>query len=359
MTRGLLALLLPLIASSCSVRGSAAHPTPAEAPRHFALTGGHVLGHGVADIEVRDTTIVRIGEGAPEDLPRIDIEGRFVCPPVIDSHVHLNYLPVAEDLAHGGVLGAVDLGAPVSFLDSLPTELDVMAAGPMITGNKGYPTRSWGSDGYGLECGDADCGRKAVQQLHDAGARVIKVPFTGAAARDLDDETLTAVIEKAHALGLKVAVHALDDATARRAADAGADLLAHTPVSPLSESTVKAWSDRAVITTLGAFGRREAALKNLAALHEAGATLLYGTDLGNARVRGVDRYELELMRDIGLPEKVIYAAATTSPASYWGFDFALKAGAPASFLVLDGNPTLRSTALVAPEQVWRQGKRLR
>ena len=59
---------------------------------------------------------------------------------------------------------------------------------------------------------------------------------------------------RARAHGLRIATHALDDAAAAEAAEAGADILAHTPVAPLAPATVRAWSGRAVITTLAAFG---------------------------------------------------------------------------------------------------------
>ena len=42
----------------------------------------------------------------------------------------------------------------------------------------------------------------------------------------------------------------------------------------------------AVVSTLAAFGGSPAAVDNLRRLHAAGATVLYGTDLGNTRDAG-------------------------------------------------------------------------
>jgi imidazolonepropionase-like amidohydrolase len=83
-----------------------------------------------------------------------------------------------------------------------------------------------------------------------------------------------------------VVAHALSDAAARRAADAGVDVLGHTPVEPLAESTIQAWRGRTVISTLAAFGGTPAAVTNLRRLRDAGVTVLYGTDLGTCAMRG-------------------------------------------------------------------------
>lgn len=236
---------------------------------------------------------------------------------VIDSHVHLAYYPVADELARAGIVAVVDLASPLEALDDPVEGLTVLRSGPMITPPGGYPTRSWGADGYGLECGgEREC-VAAVDRLVDAGAAIIKVPI-GAGGPDHDDATLRAIVARAHGRHRIVAVHALDDASARRAAEAGADLLAHTPVEPLADDTVRAWSTRAVVSTLRAFGGSDAAVENLRRLHEAGATVLYGTDLGNTRTAGIDPVELSLLARAGLTPAEIRAAAVTVPARYFG-----------------------------------------
>ena len=53
---------------------------------------------------------------------------------------------------------------------------------------------------------------------------------------------------------MKVAAHAISDAEALRAANTGADVLAHTPVEALSEATLSAWSNKVIVSTLAAFG---------------------------------------------------------------------------------------------------------
>jgi hypothetical protein len=241
-------------------------------------------------------------------------------PGIIDSHVHLSYWPVADRLASEGVIAVVDLGAPEATLGQ-PAPLQVIAAGPMLTHPDGYPLDAWGPgdrrlprSGYGIGCADAACVTATVDRLAAHGARVIKVALD---SDGLDPALLPAAVSAAHAHHLKLAVHALSDASAATAAAAGADVLAHTPVEPLADATVAAWRGRAVISTLAAFGGSDAAVDNLRRLRAAGATILYGTDLGNLHDDEPSAEEMALLRRAGLDDAAITAAMTTTPLTYW------------------------------------------
>jgi imidazolonepropionase-like amidohydrolase len=219
----------------------------------------------------------------------------------------------------------------------------------MLTHGGGYPLDAWGSAGFGAGCDDAACVRATIDRLAAHGARVIKLA--------LDDDGLApalvpAAVAVAHAHGLKVAVHALTDASAAVAAAGGADLLAHTPVEHLSDATIAAWRGRAVISTLAAFGGSDTAVDNLARLRAAGVTVLYGTDLGNLRDDGPSAEEVALLRKAGLDDAAITAAMTTTPIAYWGLDLA------GSYLVLDGDPRRDAGVLLHPREVWQRGRHL-
>jgi imidazolonepropionase-like amidohydrolase len=339
------ALLACVIGCGCGAP-SAAPALPRSGS--LLLRGATVVGQGVVDVEVDGGTIVAVGpalEPRP-DTGVLELGGRWLAPQIIDSHVHLAYWPVAEELSRRGVAGVVDLAAPVSFLGAPHGGLEVVASGPMITAPGGYPLSSWGEDGYGLPCASAEEAARAVEELHRRGARLIKIPF--GAAPELAPDAVRAAIDRAHALGLKVAVHALGDDAARRAAEAGADVLAHTPTEPLSAATVALWRDRAVISTLSAFGG--ASVENLARLRAAGARVLYGTDLGNTRDAGISARELRLLGEAGLAAPAILAAATTAPAAFWGMDDlgAIAPGRAARLLVLDADPLADPAALASP-----------
>ena len=283
----------------------------------YRLVGGEVPGLGVVDIEVREGVITAVGS-SDLSLTTIDLSGTIVEPGWIDSHVHLAFLPKARELAEGGVAVAVDLASPIAFLDDLPSALEVLPAGPMITAVGGYPTQSWGANGYGLEVTDAVSAIAATEQLWAAGARVIKLPINGAAV--LNEAELSAVVQAAHGHDLKVVSHATTDAEAALAANVGCDVLAHTPVAALTDETIALWSDRTVITTLAAFGGSDTTIDNLRRLKAAGSRVLYGTDFGNTQTAGVDPRELTLMADAGMTPEEILASGTSVPAAFWGLD---------------------------------------
>ena len=274
----------------------------------------------------------------------------WVWPPIVDSHVHLAFYPVGDRLAAHGVGAVVDLGAPESTLGSA-APVDVIAAGPMITRPNGYPLSSWGANGYGIGCADSACVIQAIDRLAAKGVRVIKLPLDiGGLPRDFVEPA----VEEAHKQGLLVAVHALTNEAAARAATAGADILAHTPVEPLADATVEAWRGRVVISTLAAFGS-PAAVTNLRRLRAAGVTVLYGTDLGNMQIDGPSAEEVKLLRDAGLDDAAITAAMTTAPIAYWKLPLTLKPGDEATFLVLDNDPRKDASALLEPRTVISRG----
>jgi imidazolonepropionase-like amidohydrolase len=341
-------------------------PQPREAATHLVLTGARLPGGHAVTLQIRDGVITSASDTAttPTGATAVDLEGRTIMPGFIDSHVHLAYAfgPDAVGsgralLAERGVVAGVDLAAPLGAMAAFDRER-WLTAGPMITAPRGYPTRSWGADGFGLEVSSVPAVRDAVDQLADAGAAVIKVPLEHGPV--LRDEDLAALIEHAHARGLKVAAHALGEAQAAHAAELGVDVLAHTPLEPLSDATVQRLRDRAVVSTLMAFGASPTAVDNLRRLHEAGATVLYGTDLGNSPVLGIDVDELALLRRAGLSPREALEAGTTRAAAWWGLPGlgALEPGRAATFVVLDADPLADPSTLARPHAVYVDGMRL-
>lgn len=335
-------------AAACSTSGhGSSQPIPATpaageyAP--FSLTGKLPGG--------RTVTLDVDGSGAPHLRPTPEAAttaaAPFLSPPTVDSHVHLAYWPVAEQLRARGVLTAVDLGAPLATLEALRlAPIDVRFAGPLLTSPGGYPLDSWGSAGYGLACADVGCLEAAVADLANRGASVIKIAL---APNGLAPALVEPAVQAAHRAGLLVAAHALSDEAAALAGRAGCDVLAHTPVEPLAPSTVELWRKRAVISTLAAFGGSAAAVDNLRRLRAAGATVLYGTDLGNQRDAGPSEAEMDLLREAGLDEAALFQAMTTAPARFW------RLPADAAFLVLAADPSLDARALLAPRAVIQRG----
>jgi len=85
--------------------------------------------------------------------------------------------------------------------------------------------------------------------------------------------------------------------------------------------------------------------------------VLYGTDLGNSPVLGIDVDELALLRRAGLSAQEVLDAATTRAAAVWGLDQlgALEPGRAATLLVLDEDPLEDPSTLARPFAVWVDG----
>jgi imidazolonepropionase-like amidohydrolase len=245
-------------------------------------------------------------------------------------------------------------------------------AGPIITAMGGYPSQSWGSDGYAAFVSTVGAARRLVQQLARDGADVIKVALEpgqpGSAAWPvLDRSVLRAVVAAAHDAGLATIAHALRSDMVELAIDAGVDELAHTPTELLSESVVDAIAAHgiSVVSTLQTFfaaGLGRAAAANATALRRAGVVLRYGTDLGNAGTHpGVDPRELDRLADTGLGRLGALRAATQLAAAAPGIrgrTGLIEAGRPAALVVLSGDPVAEPGVWRAPTAVIADGRLL-
>lgn len=348
--QGVIALLAGGLLSAACVGGSeAAAPSPDDAAETDLVVRGVRVAGADVDLRIEDGRIAALTPAAADAT-------RWVVPAFVDAHVHLAYDPRPEALLDGGIVAAVDLAAPERALRADYGHLRVIGSGPMLTAAGGYPTNGWGHDGYGRFV-DREDAADAVTQLHAEGAKVIKVPLAGRPF--LDDETMRRIIARAHELDMRVFVHALGQAEARRAAILGFDVLAHTPVEALSDEIIALWKDRAVVTTAAAFGGGGGVTSNLERFAAQGTTILYGTDFGNARTAGINATELAVLRRAGLSAEAIIAAGTSVPAAYFGFEDLgrIEVGASASFLVLDEDPYEDVTALARPIEVWIDGER--
>jgi imidazolonepropionase-like amidohydrolase len=287
-------------------------------------------------------------------VPFTSSRGLTLVPAIVDAHVHLSLAGevalIAREQLRRGVAGVLDLGAAERSLSSLDQRpLRARFAGPLFTAPGGYPTQTWGKDGQGLELSSPHEARKAVARLSAAGARFVKLAFDPRHPL-LAPEVAAAASDEAHKLGLLVAAHALEADSVRRALEAGADVLAHTPRDALPPDLLERMKGKWVISTLRAFGVAPA---RLAALREAGARIAYGTDLGNeGTAPGIDARELELLVEAGVDPLF---AATSESAELLGLrDLGrLSVGSTASLLAVRG---LDPESLARPAWVLNCGK---
>jgi imidazolonepropionase-like amidohydrolase len=294
-------------------------------------------------LRVLDGMVVERGE------PRGDL---LLVPAFIDAHVHLAVAgEVHDELLRSGVAAVLDLGAPLAALPlaaARDSSLRVVFAGPMLTAPRGYPTQSWGKNGFGAELSSAAEAREAVARIADLGARFVKLAFD-ARYPLLEPEVARAAAEEGHRRGLAAAAHALDADAVRRALEAGCDVLAHTPREELPDDLLRRLHGKWVISTLRAFQVAPALLR---ALHQAGMRVAYGTDLGNeGTAPRIDAEELALLARAGVDP---LQAATGAAAELLGLPDlgSLREGMAASLLaVRDATPE----ALAHPQHVYSRG----
>ena len=310
-------------------------------------------GPRAAALGIDGTKIAARAARAPRGAKTVDARGLILVPALIDAHVHLSVAgepaSVARTEVKGGVAAVLDLGAPERTLPLDHPPLRVRFSGPLITAPGGYPTRSWGKNGEGLELATSADARAAVRRLSQRGASFIKLAFDPRFPL-LGPEVARAAADEARHLGLRVAAHALETESVRLALDAGADVLAHTPRDPLPEDLLARLEGKWVISTLRAFAVDPARLRALA---DAGTRIAYGTDLGNENTApGVDAEELTLIAKAGVDP---LAAATSAGATLLGFGDlgSLAVGSRASVLAVR---SLAPESLARPEWVMIDGK---
>ena len=292
----------------------------------------------------------------------IVVDGSLM-PAVADRHVHMGLSDPAAVLM-GGVTAVRDLAWPPERIFPLADASEmpsfegplILAAGPMLTGPGGYPTQdSWAPPGTGREVKDAEDAATAVEELARLGSAVIKVSLNAEAGPTPSDAALAAICDAAHAAELPVTAHAQGVGQVERALGAGVDELAHTPWTPLSPEVIHtAGSRMRIVSTLDilSFGRDtpeiRTALDNLRRFHDAGGTVVYGTDLGNGSIPpGIHAQEARLIAEAGLTKEEVLETMIRAP---------LEPDAPADLIAVSGNPLEDLAALDHVRLVVRAGR---
>jgi hypothetical protein len=239
-------------------------------------------------------------------------------PGVIDRHVHLGLVDAAA-LRDTAVVEVHDLGWVPGIARSWkidpPTGGLIKIAGPFLTAVGGYPVdRAWAPPGSVRELQGPGDGVQAVEEAAAYGHDVIKVVLHNGGPL-LDEATLLAVVQAAHRHRLPVGVHAEGHDQARRAFEAGADILVHAPWSEfLPDELLRAmagsmrWTSTFAIHT-GA--DRDRALDNARRFLRFGGRLDYGTDMGNGpALPGPRVEEIAALGEAGLTGNALLESVT-------------------------------------------------
>ncbi|MBV8219965.1 MAG: amidohydrolase family protein [Solirubrobacterales bacterium] len=385
------------------------------------LSNARVIdGTGSAPLErvsvlVEDGRIVEIGE-LPDDESAVDIGGRTIMPGLIDAHAHLSSdvfrspgfgpppelhgeLPRGRELGYfilaktarvllsAGVTSVRDVGSyddeAIALRDAVRLEIiegpRILSCGRIISatapGGAIFTTMYREADG-------ADDMRKAVREQLRRGADFVKLMATGARSVLAEDpepaqmtrEEISAIVDEAHRLGVRVAAHVEGLAGARLAVAERVDTIEHGLSLHREPALLEEMAERGIVLvpTLSTFHdlaerftddfppalveqakrQLEEAYATLAAARELGVIIAMGHDSGPP---GDNAIELVRMVDGGLSALEGVCAATRGSATALGLSSDLgtvTVGAVADLLVIDGDPLTDVRMLRDPDRIW-------
>ncbi len=318
----------------------------------------------------------------------VDGRGGYLLPGLIDTHVHIGH---ADELAAGlrwGVTTMLDMGTTrwddLRALrdDESDARSDVRGVSYPACAVRGRAVRKMGYPASTAVRGPADAARWVEERLRQDPdhLKVVleeKLPFQ---PKPLSRDTVSAIVAEAHRAGKKVVVHAASPRAYTTALDAGADVITHAPIAatlPADLARRVASSGTAVSPTLVMmrtildtlpfklkrldFGNT---IASTAALHDAGATIVLGTDANGdetspARVAhgSAVHDELALLVEAGLSPADALAAATSRAAAVFGLDDrgVIAPGRRADLLLIAKDPLVDITATRDVVGVWKRG----
>lgn len=338
--------------------------------RGATVLWGRALDQQQRDVVIRNGMIEGDPSGARPEARQLDLDGYHLLPGFIDAHVHIGFSD-PMDVLTGGITTARDLGWPQDEIFGLArasrsTSFDgpeVLAVGPLLTVQSGYPTRAaWAPQGTGLVVDDP---RGTVTRLAERGAVAIKVALNADVGPTLEATVLQEIVAAAHERGLKVTAHINQIPELEKSLDAAVDEMAHMLMSndripaELIERMVGA--GMTVVPTLSCRSGDDlrTAIDNLARFLSAGGRVVYGTDLGNEGPRpGIDPNEIAALIAAGMSGLQVIASATVDSAEWLGLPDrgVLKEGNRADVIGYRAEPWNHPEALPEPDLVIRQGR---
>jgi imidazolonepropionase-like amidohydrolase len=358
--------------------------------QRFAIVGAEVFdGTGappaIATVVVADGVIESVAPGkkAPRGVQQVNASGLALLPGFYDLHTH--YTPIG---APGSVpqISAAYVAAGVTSVNDFHEPPESFAPrrawyeelpGPQVR----FAARMSTPGGHGADWADTNttrwvntphAARAGIAALASYQPDLIKV-FTdgwrygsGIDNTSMDQPTLSALVEAAHAARLKVVTHTVTVERAKIAARAGVDAIVHSiqdeavdadlialmlrsgtayaptlavyePVKP--GQTPPAQDDPAIKQRIAKF---EIALANVKSLHDAGVLIAVGTDAGMPGTpHGVSTLrEMELLVRAGLTPSQALAAATSGSARAMGLEDrgVIARGKRADLVLVKGKP---------------------
>ncbi|WP_203597825.1 amidohydrolase family protein [Streptomyces sp. SID7909] len=308
------------------------------------------------------------------------VDGGWLLPGLVDVHTHPGATdtsePFSEELlreqlrAHrdAGVLAVRTPGTAAR----MPAWVDEDRELPRVTSaGRWLATPGRFIPGFGRDVTEAELVRAAVEESAASSGWCKVVGDWRQDEPPVPLALLTEVVTAVHAAGGKVAVHCQTAEGTRNAVLAGADSLEHGMHLDPGLLDRMAAQGTAFVPTLAAFGRgvdamraREPSVRrdlwlagwesmfgNVRAAHEAGVTVLAGTDSFPC---GTVASEASWLLRAGLPAEAALGAASWTARSWLGLP-GLVDGAPADLVAYDTDPAADPAVLDHPRRIVLRG----
>jgi imidazolonepropionase-like amidohydrolase len=384
-------VLLALLFVSSTMVPSAAAAT--KAIRFGKLWDGHrVIANAVIIVDNDKIRSATPNGAIPAGAKTIDLSRYTGMPGMIDSHTHMTFYwdpksgtdPLRQPPRHvaitvflaqanamktleAGVTTVRDLtgldGADIALRDLI--NMGVVVGPRMFVSGVGIRDDAYRPAGSKNAPAEA---AKLAKSIVDGGADWVKVYASTGRADDLTgDQTVTydelkAIVDTAHTMGRKVAVHSYGPAAARDAIRAGADTLEHA--TDMDDATIaelartKIWYSPTInhnqhylehaddvykFTPQAKANFRDFLQRNLATAtkaYAAGARMLVGSDAVFSAF-GTNMQEMRWLKKAGMSNEQALQAATVSPAEMLGMEDSLGSVQPGHFadiVAVEGDP---------------------
>jgi imidazolonepropionase-like amidohydrolase len=315
----------------------------------------------------------------------VDGTERFLLPGLIDTHVHLGGRDALVAAARAGVTTIVDLGThPDSLVAAQRAERGVptiISAGSAASapGSTQIVQMGFPPDSGVARPADAE---RYLDWRTANGSDLIKIIIEDPAATDvpaLEVATIIALVEGARRRGLRTVAHVITAAAFDRGLDAGVDILTHAPLDrPLDDRTVSRMADNRTVASPTLIMMRTMArarlgdradtafanaLESVRRMHQAGVTIVTGTDANETPMAPVPHGssmhdEIALLQQAGLTMVDALLAATVRAADSFRLDGrgVIAEGAHADLVLVDGDPSVDPAVLRRPAAVWIDGE---
>jgi imidazolonepropionase-like amidohydrolase len=360
-----------------------------------------LLIEGSKIIEVGDESSIDV----PKDVQEIGINGGFVLPGLIDTHLHFAIGPGANyvkqfmnsdgvQLASGvvnarstldaGVTTARDLGARdrVAF-DLRESERAGLILSPRLLVCGRSITMTGGHFHYcNAEADGYEEVRKAARRLIKEGADFIKIMTSGGGTvgtrRDLPSyttEEIGGAVDAAHVVGKTVTAHCHATQAMINSTEAGVDVIEHCSFmepdgrggvkqefrEDVAEEIVKKgiYVDNLINPSQENYGRLKHSFENFRGFKKLNAKILPGTDGLRTHQTGLLSLALEMWVKGGASHMEAILAATKISAEAIGLDDligTIEPGKEADLVVVGSDPLINIAALRDPKMIMKGGK---